>query len=1310
LTEISCDVQLSVVQEIGDAKYRGNVMSSSTWTWLGGTINVDSASDWTLTAGPGNPTGIPETGDTAINNGTLVGYGLIAAALINNGTVEASNNSIPGSSTGGDLEIQGSVSGTGSMTIAPGATLQIGGTLGTGQAISFEAGGAPETLILGSPTGTVPNPIAGFAEGDRLEFSNGITTTSASLLNGNTLAVTYHNAAGSVGVYDLTDMPIAVSTPLSFVIGLDPATNDESVIPTTFLVWDPMPGSTDFSTAANWNLGTVVPSVADYVNFNNGVGGTISGTGTVEGFNFYNTGTWYLAPGTSLTAIGPSFNIGLSGGGIHADGALTIGSGSTIIKAGGAIYVAGNPGNVASLTVSGGGLLQNTVPTTGPNYAMYIGIGGASGTLLPASGSVVVTGLGSLIDLTTGGLSVGALGGSGNLTVQQGGSVIAGTANSALNYALAIGEYGNGTVTVTDPRSELTSLGNAYLAHTGTGTLVVENFGTFMVELDPTGVGGLTIGAGKTLDPSAGPGVGGAGVATVTADGVLDSVTYVNVGSEGDTGQLSVHNGGTVEVGTDLTVGPGGTLSNGVTEMGNGTLTIGADGTVELTGTAQTARFGVYLGNSNIGTASAENAVATVSGTGAVLNTNGNGLAVANYGTASLTVSQGGSVGSGTPNSNLIVALAIGKQGGGAVTVTDLNSQLTADGGAFVGRAGTGSLIVENHGSVIIGLDGQGTGGLSIGGFETTSTGILYVGGTGTALVNTGGNLFSQADIDVGQNGATGTLTVQGGTVGAAGQLLIGTSITLAPGATLISPTGTTTVTSTTVETGTGVVNVGTGGIVQVQGLTEDASGSIVLTGGSLLDAASGSAAGTVSGFGMVTGQLTSDGAIVATGGTLDFTGGLLGNGGITIDGGAALQTDSLLSDSQSVTFATSASTEDLMLGAPQATNAFDIANWQDGDEIVFTSGATVTNAQWLGSGTLEVDSSAGTMDFTNVGLTVGALPNFTTGSDFVELVPCFVTGTRIATPAGEMPVEHLSIGDKVLTLGGEARPIVWIGAGRALATRGRRNAATPVIVRKGALADNGPHRDLRITKGHSLCLDGVLIPAEFLVNHRSILWDDRAQEVEVYHIELATHDALIADGAPAESYRDDGNRWLFQNANSGWDKAPQEPCAPVLTGGDVVDRVWRRLLDRAGPRPGVPLTNDPDLHLLVDNQRLDAAERVGEAYVFHLRAVPSLLRIASRAAAPAELGLAPDPRMLGVALRRLVVRKGTRFRVTAANDDMLADGFHAFEVGNGFRWTAGEATIPTEVFAGFAGPIELGLQVGATSRYLADEPEQRVA
>jgi hypothetical protein len=240
----------------------------------------------------------------------------------------------------------------------------------------------------------------------------------------------------------------------------------------------------------------------------------------------------------------------------------------------------------------------------------------------------------------------------------------------------------------------------------------------------------------------------------------------------------------------------------------------------------------------------------------------------------------------------------------------------------------------------------------------------------------------------------------------------------------------------------------------------------------------------------------------------------------------------------------------------------------------------------------------------------------------------------------------------------------------------------------------------LHITKGHSLFIDGVLIPVEFLINHRSILWDDRAQEIQIYHIELETHDVLIANGAPAESYRDDGNRWLFRNVNSGWNLPPQEPCAPLLTGGPVVDAIWRRLLERTGPRPGVPLTEDPDLHLLVDGDRLEAVSQLG-AYVFHLPSRSSSVRIVSRGGAPAELGLARDPRVLGVAVERIALRQGTKTRVIEAADALLEEGFHAFEPDSGLRWTDGDACVPAALFDGFDGPMELVLHVGCTTQYV---------
>ena len=291
-----------------------------------------------------------------------------------------------------------------------------------------------------------------------------------------------------------------------------------------------------------------------------------------------------------------------------------------------------------------------------------------------------------------------------------------------------------------------------------------------------------------------------------------------------------------------------------------------------------------------------------------------------------------------------------------------------------------------------------------------------------------------------------------------------------------------------------------------------------------------------------------------------------------------------------------------------------------------------------------------------------------------------------------------------VLTEHNGPREVRWIGRGKVLATRGRRTAATPVIVRKGALADNVPNRDLRMTKAHALYIDNVLIPVEFLVNHRSILWDDRAQEVEVYHVELDSHDVLIANGAPAESYRDDGNRWLFQNANSGWDLPPREPCAPVLTGGPVVDAAWRRLLDRAGPRHLPPMTDDPDLYLMVDGQRVDVAKRHGPVRMFRLPNCPRRVLIASRDAAPAELGLARDPRSLGVALRHIAVRRGATLDVLEANDPRLVDGFHDYEATDDLRWTNGSAVLPAALFARFhGGGVEIVLTLAGATRYLDD-------
>jgi hypothetical protein len=345
-----------------------------------------------------------------------------------------------------------------------------------------------------------------------------------------------------------------------------------------------------------------------------------------------------------------------------------------------------------------------------------------------------------------------------------------------------------------------------------------------------------------------------------------------------------------------------------------------------------------------------------------------------------------------------------------------------------------------------------------------------------------------------------------------------------------------------------------------------------------------------------------------------------------------------------------------------------------------------------------------------------GTVQISTDGADGTRIdLLCFLRGTRIATPAGEVPVESLCVGDPVLTLPDRtARRVRWIGTGRHLVPAGGGTAA-PVVVRAGALAPGVPSRDLRLTRGHALHLEGLLIPVENLVNGRSIAFDERAQVVEIFHVELARHAVLIADGAPAESYRDDGNGALFHNARP--KRARVLPaCAPIATNGPAVEHVWRSLWRRAGPHPKLPLTTDPDLHLLADGQRItpQATETVaggGVAFAsFRLAAVPRALCIASRAAVPALLGRNADQRRLGVALHRIVVHGRDGVREIGFDSPLLGAGWHRAEATDGCRWTDGEAVLPEAAFASLSAPLTIALHLGTAIRYPRPAATRRAA
>jgi len=104
-------------------------------------------------------------------------------------------------------------------------------------------------------------------------------------------------------------------------------------------------------------------------------------------------------------------------------------------------------------------------------------------------------------------------------------------------------------------------------------------------------------------------------------------------------------------------------------------------------------------------------------------------------------------------------------------------------------------------------------------------------------------------------------------------------------------------------------------------------------------------------------------------------------------------------------------------------------------------------------------------------------------------------------------------------------------------------------------------------------------------------------------------------------------------------------------------------------------------------------------------------VRLASRAASPAELGLARDPRVLGVAVRQIRLWQAERLSLLDAADPTLAEGFHGFEPDEDLRWTDGNALLPAALFAGIDGPCELEvLTCGATHYTQHADPAERMA
>ena len=180
----------------------------------------------------------------------------------------------------------------------------------------------------------------------------------------------------------------------------------------------------------------------------------------------------------------------------------------------------------------------------------------------------------------------------------------------------------------------------------------------------------------------------------------------------------------------------------------------------------------------------------------------------------------------------------------------------------------------------------------------------------------------------------------------------------------------------------------------------------------------------------------------------------------------------------------------------------------------------------------------------------------------------CFLKGTRIRTVTGECDVEDLGIGDVLPTASGDVQTVQLVGNYAFFKDSRAQSWAEgvrPVRISRSAISDGVPCRDLYLSQYHSLLVDGALVSAGTLVNGTTIVQVDPRdlQELAYFHIKLARHDVIFAEGAPCESLlKIDENADNFAEyvRRYGRPVTDERPCAPVLafngTRGEVASRL----------------------------------------------------------------------------------------------------------------------------------------------------------
>lgn len=302
--------------------------------------------------------------------------------------------------------------------------------------------------------------------------------------------------------------------------------------------------------------------------------------------------------------------------------------------------------------------------------------------------------------------------------------------------------------------------------------------------------------------------------------------------------------------------------------------------------------------------------------------------------------------------------------------------------------------------------------------------------------------------------------------------------------------------------------------------------------------------------------------------------GDLTGTGTVAIDAGSTLAVGGTVVATGTIDFLSMSGTLslDTPTGFAGLIGGFGAGRFIDlPDDIIAQSGSI------LAGNTLQiVIVGGGVLDFRLDPTESFQFQSVVVSNDKITLTPpCFRQGTLILTTRGEIAVEALQIGDRVITAGGSGpaeQTVAWVGYRRvACAAHPKPRAVWPIRVVRGAFADDMPTRDLWLSPDHAVFADGVLIPIKHLVNGQTIVQTE-TDAVTYYHVELPRHGVLLADGLPCESYLDSGDRENFENGGGvlrlhpefGMQRWEAEGFAPLHVTGAIVDTVRARLRHRA--------------------------------------------------------------------------------------------------------------------------------------------------